>query len=248
MTLVYPRLPEATGVTLIASMHGKSSAQLAEMSELHSLRAEWYPTAANRVDEERLRQLQSSVRVLASKHGYPYRAPGTFVSFEGDLGQLLVREMDIVVADAAHPGVWAFMALVLLPDVAHWRFPNPTMRDDYERFLGKPRNVFRRLWWREYVLGSLARELLEDELVGIMERPTIGGSRHVAMTFASVHLETLRANPGIPRTELMRDAIKRVRRLSSVVSLYSLPEGALQALVREAYVGAIDASRPAGRR
>jgi len=97
--------------------------------------------------------------------------------------------MEIVPADAAEPGVWAFLCCVAVPDLACWRFPGRTR----ERLLGGPRNALRRLWWRAYVLDRGSREGLsgrlgEDETVQIMERPTLAGNPRVATTLADAHL------------------------------------------------------------
>jgi hypothetical protein len=156
--------------------------------------------------------------------------------------------MDIIPADAAHEGVWSFLSLVVLPDVAFWRFPNRKLRDEYDRILGRPRNVFRRLWWRCYAfgaeLGGLSSSLLEDEAVGIMERPTLGGDPRVASAVAQAHLTRVRRNPGLSRTEVMRDANKRIRRLASVITLSALDDVELGAAVGDAFDAAVAALVP----
>jgi hypothetical protein len=137
------------------------------------------------------------------------------------------------------------MSLVLLPDVALWRFPNRDGREGYERIIGRPRNVFRRLWWRCQALGAEedgpGGRLLEDEAVAIMERPTLGGDRRVALAIASEHLRRVDAGLASARTEIMRQAMKRLRRLSSVTMLGALDDGSLEGVIREVFSGAVDA-------
>ena len=72
--------------------------------------------------------------------------------FDRQLAAELHRQMHILPADAAVEDVWSFLSLVLLPDVACWRFPDRSE----ERLRGHFRNVFRRLWWRAYILGATA--------------------------------------------------------------------------------------------
>jgi hypothetical protein len=144
--------------------------------------------------------------------------------------------MDILPADAAHEGVWSFLSLVLVPDVALWRFPNRGLREDYERLLGRPRNVFRRLWWRAYAMGEEASQrLLEDEAVAIMERPTIGGNTRIASAVAATHLQVIAETPEVSRTELLREVGKRLRRLSAVITLGALEDRDLRTTVRDVF-------------
>jgi hypothetical protein len=150
----------------------------------------------------------------------------------------MFRIMEIVPSDAANEGVWSFLSLVLLPDVSLWRFPNRDRRENYERVLGRPRNVFRRLWWRCFALGDAAdgavSHLLEDEAVGLFERPTLGGDPRVATAIAAAHLERLTSS-STSRTEVMRQATKRLLRLSAIVSLSALGDMELMKTVGEVF-------------
>jgi hypothetical protein len=138
--------------------------------------------------------------------------------------------MGIVPADAASDEVWSFLTLVVAPDVAVWRFPG---RAD-DRLLGRPRNVFRRLWWRGQVLGNDFIDerdgLGEDELVGIMERSTIAANPRLARALAHVVVEYgTRVN--VARSDLMRDVAKRVLRLQSVLCMEILDDERVDDLV-----------------
>uniref|UniRef100_UPI003FA793CD DUF6339 family protein n=1 Tax=Streptomyces sp. GSL17-113 TaxID=3115365 RepID=UPI003FA793CD len=64
----------------------------------------------------------------------------------------LHTNMRLVPAEAASGDVWAFLALVLLPDVAYWRYPKPPG----DRILGTDltRHVFGRMWWRAQLVHS----------------------------------------------------------------------------------------------
>ncbi len=139
--------------------------------------------------------------------------------------------------EAAQEGVWSFLSLIVLPDVALWRWPNTKQRDDYERILGYPRNVFRRLWWRSYVFGteggSVGTQIFEDEAVAILERTAIGGNRQLARTIAETHVARFGASP--KRTEIMRDAMKRIRRLHAFLSYHSLSDSDVVEVVAEAF-------------
>lgn len=196
----------------------------------------WYPTAA-RVEPSRVTEVRRVVIEVARRHGYPRalasRSPQAR-AFDQAVGSALYGAMDITPVDAAQEGVWSFVSLVLLPDVALWRWPNTRELDDYERLIGRPRNVFRRLWWRAYILGpELSEELLEDEAVAIMERPTIGSDPRLARSIARHHLDACKREPGASRSEIMRQTAKRLRRLSPIVAFAALDDDQLDELVAE---------------
>ena len=89
------------------------------------------------------------------------------------LGRTLHEHLRIIPADAAHDETWSFLTLVVFPDVAVIRFPDMHVN----RLIGTPRNVLRRTWFRQEVLGDLlhstGRPLGEDELVGLFERSAL---------------------------------------------------------------------------
>lgn len=251
MTASYPRLGSDAAAELLATFTGQLPESLRALARTESDQCTWYATAHQRVDQQVLIELQSRVREVASGCGYPEpareRAP-TLTLFDRKVGPVLFKTMDIVPADAADEGVWSFLSLVLLPDVAFWRFPNLQSRDDYERILGRPRHVFRRLWWRAFALGAEdgdpSTELLEDEAVAIMERPTIGGDPRVARAIATEHLAQVQRykelQKELPRTDLMREAMKRLRRLTTLITLGALSDSELAKLFSEVFTSAAE--------
>src|SRR6266487_3809562 len=106
--------------------------------------------------------------------------------------------------------------------------PGLSARGQRDRLMGRPRNVFRRLWARSYALGAAASELREDKTVAILERPTPGGDVRVARAIAETHLAAISRHRSVARTELMRQAAKRIRRISIVVTLAALTYPQLQ--------------------
>jgi hypothetical protein len=148
--------------------------------------------------------------------------------------------MNIVPADAANDGVWTFLACQLLPDVATWRFPD---RHE-ERLLGTARNTFRRLWWRAYILDGgrstsdntiVVNELGEDEVVQVMERPSLAGNARLARRMCLVFLELVVRTPQVSRMELMRDTAKRLIRLTPFIALDALDDDILADILRSAF-------------
>lgn len=225
--LIYPRLLRATALDVLSEIEGRPPEELRSEASTSHPRIEYYATGS-RVPEDRLRRIAEAVRKNADELGFP-KPPGTARQgrFDRTMPALLYKSMRIIPADAASEGVWSFLTLVLLPDVAVWRFPRQTQ----ERLIGRPRNVFRRYWWRARSLGvnpgDPTSELGEDQLVQIMERPSISGSRKLARTFAQTVLQVADGSPDVGVEALMRDAAKRLVRLTPFVCFEALPDGDL---------------------
>jgi len=241
--IYYPRLPDGAAAEMLKELTGLDHASLVGRSALEHGATSFYPTRTAEIGTEQLRDLQTAVREIAIDCGYPAsggKGSPALREFDQRCCVLLFEQMRIVVADAANDGVWSFLSLVVLPDVAFWRFPNQREREDYERLLGRPRNVFRRLWWRAHNVGpELGGRLLEDEAVGILERSSIGGNPMVARAIAGEHLRRIEMDLAVQRTELLRDAMKRFRRLAAVVSLGGLSAAELNALAAEVFEASV---------
>jgi hypothetical protein len=172
------------------------------------------------------------------------------VPFDQMLAVHLYEPMGIVPAEAAAGGIWSFLALVLLPDLAAWRFPD-RHRD---RFIGADlmigssnRHIFGRLWARVHILGAEASSGLgEDNVVNLLERPTFGGDPRLARAIGETHIRTVAANRIIQSQELMRDAMKRLRRLAILVSFGALGNDQLTGLLEEVFSESAAALRTAG--
>ncbi|MBC9819736.1 hypothetical protein [Terrabacter sp. MAHUQ-38] len=185
--------------------------------------------------------LREEVVELAKAAGFPTERP--LATFDTELPGLLGRRLQMSPAEAGRMEVWNFLTLALLPDVALWRWPSDTKDPTYERILGKPRNVFRRHWWRWRILGpDLPLRLVEDEMQQIVERPTsLGGDPRVARALAHQHLEHLHSrrvvvsgrSRKLVREKLMRESAKRVLRIGRVVALSTLSDEHLADLMRE---------------
>lgn len=238
----FPRMSHEDAAAKVSELSARPLSDVAGMATVDVANATYYQMATNRVGEAELLAIQSQIRALATQHGYPApQARGRSLVFDQALTVLLVSAINILPADAADEGVWSFLTLNVCPDVALWRFPNNasadgSVRENYERLVGKPRNVFRRSWWRGYVLTpELSSQLLEDESVGIMERPSIGGSPRLARDVARVHLEGLAEGNIRNRQDVLRDAVKRIRRRMGQISIHAISDVHLSSLVRSAF-------------
>ncbi|MFD9337284.1 DUF6339 family protein [Streptomyces sp. NPDC060028] len=197
----------------------------------------------------RLRELRDLVVALAEQAGFPGESDRTRrAHFDLSVAVLLHKEMDMVPAEAASPDVWAFLALVLLPDVAFWRYP----KSPGDRVLGTDltRHVFGRLWWRAQLVHSPDRPEPYDALDILGEaafdqiyarRAALGGSAHLVRAILRVWSELDLA--GLNERETLRDFLKRLLRLAPFVLFDGVEEDALDEELRSVAMESVEAQR-----
>lgn len=247
--LLYPRLPITAASDIADSLLSESIENLRHLSAVTHPDAVYTPTGGNRVNETYLSDVYNRFRDCARSCGYPEPLDSHKIrSFDAASGKMLHQILDISPSEASYQGAWAFMACVLWPDIVRWRFPGVTDITSKDRFLGGSRglrNTFGRVWWRAYLLKQPENdhpyELLdllgEDELVQVTERPNIAGSPILARQICKTFLETVTSSSttGITRSKLLRDAMKRIRRLLPLISFDALDENILQELVSDIF-------------
>lgn len=197
------------------------------------------PVGGQRIETQQLAQLRADILELAREHGMPNRIiePSTF---EGRGARILRDALPMSANEASHEEVWSYLTCCWLLDVAAWRFG---VDADERRFIGNVnRNTFRRLWWRAEILGPDIdlTKLGEDELVNIMERPTVASDRRLARTVALEFLARVDEGAADSRMQLMREAMKRLLRLTPLVAFPALTDYDLRAVVEQCFTAAAE--------
>lgn len=185
-------------------------------------------TGGERVSAERLEDLRDRIVKLAEHAGFPGEGRRRDrMQFDLDVSRLLHERAGLVAAEAAVRPIWAFLALVVLPDVSYWRFPRPPV----DRVLATDitRHVWGRLWWRAHLL-ALPRETGRYDLLDAFgeaafdqifaRRAMLGGSRSLIRALAQTWPALDRG--GLTERELLRDILKRLRRTAAVVEFDAL--------------------------
>lgn len=244
--VTYPRLPSVVAKALLQEQRELPVEELGRGIVTSHPKQEWHPTIPSRVTKEVLSELRSTVLDISYDHGFPEPQPrGGHTLFDRELAVYLSEQMNLVPAEAAVGGMWSFISLVLLPDVAAWRYPDRHQH----RFIGSDtmigtsnRHVFGRLWARAYVFGpDLMSRLIEDNFEGILGRPTFGGNIRMARAIAATMVRVTAERKVTNSQELLRDALKRVRRLAYIVSFNGLEGDELRDLLYEVFTASADA-------
>lgn len=250
MSLLLPRIDRETAMALI-ELHREAAASgevllLPDLPEVVT----YTPVGGTRVptDATLLGELRTDLLQVAREHGMP-GAITDMTRYEGRSARMLHARLTITPHEASHEEVWSFLTSCWLLDIAMWRFGPEA---DIKRFLGDVnRNTFRRMWWRAEVFGpDIDLEALrEDELVSIMERPTLSSDRRLARAIAREFLRRVAVGEAPERMLLMRESSKRILRLTPFVSFDLLPEDELARVVSDVFEDAAAglAGRPAER-
>lgn len=239
---VYPSLPPHIAAALLEEIGGLEPVDLRRRSGTSHEMLQ-YPASGAIVSEHQLQGIAEGLRDIAAAEGYPESiGNNAHVRFDRAAAGKLYSLMEISPWSAADDGVWSFLTLVVLPDVAVWRYPERHPL----RLIGGERNVFRRLWWRAEVLGPGPEDppatLGEDQLVQIMERTdSIGRDPIVARALCRAIIAEQRIRPQLPGMMLMRDAAKRVNRMTSYLLLAAVPEAELHDLMSSVVRASADA-------
>lgn len=232
----YPRLNDAYAIMLIGEYASKTSpSELTALAATSNEMAFHDASATEHVPDTHLQNLRKKMLDLAVANGFPAPLTRSAVrEFDQPASDILYQEMELIPAEAANQEIWNFLTLILLPDIAAWRYPNTQKKLDFERWLGTERNVFRKLWWREATLGKELNGLIgEDEAVGIMERPSLSGNPDVARAIVRAFDLVYADFPNLGRSGVMRAVMVSVRRLVPLLDFEFYTENELTELLKE---------------
>lgn len=243
MSSVYPRFTVDDARIAFAELERAASAGqpiVSYVAESHHPRAYFGIGGTGKVSTTELRELRDSMRIQLQTVAVGLRNHDR--KFDLLAGAALAQWFaDDLRGQAANPGMWSYLTIAVLPDLALSRFPlDKNGRLSPERFLAGRRNVFYRAYLRSVVLGELLNDpeidLFEDDLVGLIDRNISADHRLARMISAQIA-----STPGgFTRRAIVREGLKAVQFESRVTDLASLTDTELQAMIATLF-GARDA-------
>lgn len=236
MTLL-PRLPPPAAERLLEAYLGTGPHQWRGFNANKLPEAvRFTPTGGSPIAARQLEELRSGIFDIAKKNGFGGKGTRTELSgFDAEAAAWLADQSVLVSGEALRDDVWAFVAIVMVPDIVNWRFGNSP-----ERYLGGVRNTFQRLWMRGKLFDrgqdssdrwGLLETLTEDAFVQITERPSLGGNPVLAIAIAEAWVRASLHHGKGPMESLARRAMLLIRARNEVRCLDELPSQSLAAVL-----------------
>ena len=241
MVVLLPRLPGPAAEFLFDQLMANGVAEGFAFSpdELPNA-VRFAATGGTRVASTQLSALRTSIVEIARRNGLGSKGDrAAFAQFDAEMAGTLSEDPLLASGEALRDDVWAFVGLSLAPDIVHWRFGNSR-----ERYLGGVRNTFQRLWMRGQALDRgadhksrwyLLKQLTEDALVQITERPSLGGDPVLARAIAEAWIRASHHHGKGAMEPIMRKAALRIRIRNEIRSLADLPPNHLAGVLDEAF-------------
>ena len=235
MTVLIPQISAGAAEPLLAQLAQSSLSDLDPGDELSYSQAITQPTGGLPIRDELLQQLRDSVLAAARAHGFPDSRPASFLRFELEVAEVLAEWKPLWLSDGVPSGealrndCWTFITIVMLPDVAVWRWPAKSIEGVQEgrswkgRMVGGSRNTFQRIFRRVICLDrgaehpdrwGLIRDLQEDDFSAILERPGLSSNRDIAISLGEEYIamkqRLSKLSAGL-RQDVYRQATKAIR-------------------------------------
>lgn len=260
MTQLIPQIPAGVAEPLLAQLALSRSADLDPGDEFRYPQAITQPTGGLPITDALLKDLRTAIVSAARNHGFPDSRPTSFLRFELEVAQVLAAWSPLWNMEGAPSGealrndCWTFITMVVLPDVALWRWPAKGGEDGSGsrswkgRMVGGSRNTFQRIFRRVMCLDrgadhpdrwGLIRELQEDDFSAILERPGLSSNREIAVCLGEEYLamkQRLSQLSAGDRQEVYRQATKAIRAYGVVQPLDLMSAENRATLIRAAFL------------
>ena len=257
MTLLIPQLPAAAAMPLLREIASGGAFQSESVDRLHHPQAYTMPTGGSQLQDSLLTGLRDAILAAAGEHGFPDARPSGFLAFELKVAEILAGWAPFWIdgqpsGEALRNDCWTFLTIIVLPDVAVWRWPPKEESADAKawkgRMLGGSRNTFQRIYRRVMCLDrgadhpdrwGLIRDLQEDDFSAILERPGLSSNRDIAICLAEEYLamkQRLSNQSADIRTAVYRQATKAIRAYGVVQPLDLLAAETRRQIVHAAFV------------
>ena len=259
MTVLIPQISAGAAESLLAQLAESSLADLDPGDELTYSQAITQPTGGLPITDATLKQLRDSILIAARNHGFPERRPTSFLRFELEVAEVLAEWEPLWKSDGVPSGealrndCWSFITIVVLPDVALWRWPaksseeNAGGRSWKGRMVGGFRNTFQRIFRRIMCLDrgaghpdrwGLIRDLQEDDFSAILERPGLSSNRDIAVSLGEEYIamkqRLSQVSAGL-RQDVYRQATKAIRAYGVVQPLDLMSAENRSRLIQDAF-------------
>jgi hypothetical protein len=181
------------------------------------------------VSDKELDDIYAELLAAANALGYP-KSRDKRVDSDETWAAILHKRMGLTRNEASKAGIWNALSCHYMPNLVAWRWEDVRKPADRpsERWLTQDRperHAFARLWWRAELLKDedhkpapyhLLKNLGEDDLVQLMERPELASHPSICRAIAKHHIEATKKKP---KGDSFRKGVKNLRLRASILDL-----------------------------
>lgn len=203
---------------------------------------QWLPVGT-RVTYKELQELRKNIINFVSEHKITRETPGTeLIKFDRELGIKLVEWLDITPSIAADNGMWAFLNIVLIPDVVFLRWDNDNAKKTetslHARFYNPRRSYLKSLWFTATLIHdpALFRTIPQDAIATWYDKALSRGyDNYINVAFK--HFVSLSKENEIFKyaRELFRKYLQLVNKKLGYLNYYALTPELLNSIFDEAF-------------
>jgi len=202
---------------------------------------QWLPVG-DRSEGKDISALREKIMTLVKEEGLTSSTSrAAMTKFDHKLGLSLLEWLDITPSIAADIGMWAYLNIILVPDLIKIRW---TIKGkiNSERFYGNTRNYLGSLWWGAYLASDeqLYNHLSADEFVGWFERTSIRGYPNYINIFIHFFRAKIKEYKQLNPTDTYRDLIKEINRRLAFINYFALSSENFENIVAESFAKILD--------
>jgi len=248
--ILWPRIPLPRARALAGDLAPLSNMDLRKRRWNDPALRLFAPTGGVPVDDATLRALRAQFDNLALASGFPTPLGRQSKIFDSALIQMLA-DYPFSFGEAVRAEMWAWICLILVPHLVHWRWADANGNVKTERYAGGlVRNAFGRLWYQGLALDRgtshsnrwlFSDHFGADQAVSLLERTGLSANRNICLAVGSAWV----ALPHAARTEhLFRETMKALLVRAAVQRLDALDEATVALIVAETFALASARSHP----
>lgn len=199
---------------------------------------QWLPVG-DRAEPKEIEDLRFKIiSFMHSENLNPVASAQDRTVFDRKLGLKLRRWLDITPSIAADNGMWAYMNIVLVPDLIKVRWGYTEKGEErqinHERYYDTNRSYLKKLWFTAYLINDeeLYKKLKQDEIDVWYDRAFNRGlDNYIQQIYKSFYwnLEKYKINSEFG--DLYRQFLKLLNRKLAYINYYALNEDNMQTLL-----------------
>lgn len=203
---------------------------------------QWLPMG-NRAELKEIEKLRFNIiSFMHSKNLQPVASAQERTAFDRKLGLKLIEWLDITPSIAADNGMWAFMNIILIPELIQTRWgyteKGEPRKINHERYYDTNRAYLKKLWFTAYLINdeTLYMKLKQDEIdVWYDKSFNRGLDNYIQQIYGSFYSNVEKFKVNIELGDLYRQFLKLLNRKLAYINYYSLDEENLKSLLDECF-------------